>query len=97
MAFGHFRRTSSSTLNNMNPKTSKWNALLSYPALKSGLVRCLSANRYLDPAAEVERQRWKPRSGIIVLAGQVFYCRIELNITVQMIAAADIDLLVSLS
>ena len=32
-----------------------------------------------------------------MLAGQVFDCRIKLKITVQTIAAADVDLLVSLS
>jgi hypothetical protein len=40
----------------------------------SRLAWTLSANRHLDSAAEVERQRGKTGSRIIVLAGQIFDC-----------------------
>src|SRR6478735_2486717 len=59
------------------------------------LLRCLPTQRDLDPAAEVERQRGKSRSRIVMLARQVFDGGINLKITVEPVAAAHIDFLIS--
>src|SRR5207344_1224952 len=58
------------------------------------LFRCLPAQRNFDPAAEVKRQRWESRRRIVMLAGQVFDCGIDLKITVEPVAAAHIDFLI---
>src|ERR1051326_4223859 len=71
----------------------KTGAALATPDLEDAclLFRRLPAQRHFDSAAEVERQRGKARSRIVMLAGQIFYCGVDLKIAVEPIAAAHID------
>src|SRR5260221_12917279 len=57
-------------------------------------LRLLAPQRYLDAAADIQRQSRKARCGIVMLAGQVFDGGIELEVSAEPITAAGVDLLI---
>src|SRR5689334_21050131 len=88
-------RASYGTLRHFSTK--KTGAALATPEFEDAclLLRRFPAQRNFDSAAEVKRQRGKSRRRIVMLAGQIFDCGIDLKIAVEPIAATHIDFLIS--
>src|SRR2546423_1490976 len=59
------------------------------------LFRRLPAERDFDAAAEIKRQRGKSCRRIVMLAGQVLDCRVDLKVAIEPITATHIDFLIS--